>query len=119
MLRYKLRQAVTDKLTFFSALVACDSSMGISTPARNEFVTRQIPPTNRCRRRACPLRTYTTSITSQAIIKSGEGSFEGGYTVDGVVFFDTLAAMKTSFEEDKIKAELAMAKESTAKEEVI
>lgn len=66
--------------------------------------------------RPCPLRTQHHP---QEITNNSEGAFEGGYTVDGVAFFDTLAAMKSSLEEDKIKAELAIANASITKEEVM
>lgn len=65
---------------------------------------------------AVPL-AYT--LLPQAITINGEGSIEGGYTVDGVVFFDTLAAMKSSLEEDRAKNELAIANGPTKKEEVL
>ncbi|CAM9761994.1 unnamed protein product, partial [Scytosiphon promiscuus] len=47
---------------------------------------------------------------------AAEGAFEGGYTVDGVTFFDTLAAMNASLEEDRVKADLAAANELIVKE---
>lgn len=48
-----------------------------------------------------------------------EGTFEGGYTVDGRIIYDTLAAMTASLEEDRIKTETAKANQPTSKEEVI
>lgn len=65
------------------------------------------------------LARICTSTLSQEITKSGEGSFEGGYTVDGVAFFDTMAAMKSSIEEDKVKAELTTASEPITREQVL
>jgi len=40
--------------------------------------------------------------------RNGEKHFDQGYTVDGVEFFDTLAAMKSHLEEEKAKAEMAV-----------
>lgn len=39
---------------------------------------------------------------------NGEGPFDGRYTVDGVEFFGTLAAMKSSLEEETAKAEMGL-----------
>lgn len=39
--------------------------------------------------------------------------------MDGVAFFDTIAAMNASLEEDRVKAELMAANELTAKEEEV
>lgn len=62
-----------------------------------------------------------TQRWTQAITQNGtlEGTFNRGYTVDGVTMFNTLAAMAASLEEDRVKAELAIASEATVIEEVL
>ncbi|CAM9147585.1 unnamed protein product, partial [Pylaiella littoralis] len=59
----------------------------------------------------------TTAIEARRTNGTLEGTFNRGYTVDGVTMFNTLAAMAASLEEDRVKAELAIASEATAIEE--
>ncbi len=49
-----------------------------------------------------------TTPSPKVMTGNGEGPFDGGYTVDGIEFFGTLAAMKSSLEEEKAKAEVAL-----------